>query len=143
PGLRPGGDGDRVPAVLAALGGCYGWAGVACAGLLRPPRGWFGSGGGLPPGGAPQAAGHGEVRGDSAGGRVGGMGVPAGRGRLSSGDGEPAVAGRLPPSPQPRVGGGPGAAAGVRSAGAVDGRGGGGGRSDRDAADAVPPAVAG
>ena len=71
-----------------------GLAGVACAGLLRSPRGRFGGGGRLPAGGAPQAAGRGEVRGDRAGVRAGRVGVSAGRCSRCDLDGEPAVAGR-------------------------------------------------
>ena len=46
-------------------------AGVACAGLLRPPQGWLGGGDRLPTGGAPHGSGHGKVRRDGAGLRAG------------------------------------------------------------------------
>ena len=63
--------------------------------------GWLGGGGRLPAGGAPQAAGRGEVRGDGAGLRAGRVGVSAARCGGCARDREPAVAGRLPASPPP------------------------------------------
>ena len=56
-----------------------GQAGLARAGLLRPPKRWLGGGGRLPAGGAAQAAGRREVRGDGTGLRAGGVGVSAAR----------------------------------------------------------------
>ena len=51
----------------------------ARAGLLRPPKRSLGGGGRLPAGGAAQAAGRREVRGDGTGLRAGGVGVSAAR----------------------------------------------------------------
>ena len=100
-GFRPDRGRHRVPAVLAALDRRGGQAGLARAGLLRPPKRWLGGGGRLPAGGAPQAAGRREVRGDGAGLRAGGVGVSAARCGGCARDREPAVVGRLPASPPP------------------------------------------
>ncbi len=76
-----------------------GWQGRgARAGLLRPPGGRLGGSSRLPAGGAPAGEGPGQVRGDAAGVRAGGLGVLAGRRAGPDRDGEPAVAGRVPAS---------------------------------------------
>jgi hypothetical protein len=74
---------------------------LARAGLFRPPKRWLGGGRRLPAGGAPQAAGRGEVRRDGAGLRAGRVGVSAAGCGGCARDREPAVAGWLPASPPP------------------------------------------